>query len=74
MEQKFDNFSKKEAMRMAGSPAAQQLMALLQKKDPQALQKAMAQASAGDYSQIQNTLSGLMASSEVQALLKQLRG
>ena len=74
MEQKFDDFSIQEAMRMAKSPAGQRLMELLRSSDAPELRQAMDQASAGDYVQAKPTLSGLLASPEVQALLKQMQG
>ena len=74
MEQKFDDFSIQEAMRMAKSPAGQRLMELLRSSDAPELRQAMDQASAGDYVQAKKTLSGLLASPEVQALLKQMQG
>lgn len=74
MEQKFDDFSMQEAMRVAKSPAGQRLIALLQQSNAPQLRQAMDQASAGNYDQAQKSLSGLLASPEVQALLKQIRG
>ena len=74
MQKNFDNFSMQEALRLAKSPAGQQLLALLQQSDPDALKTAMQQASAGDYSQIQQTLAPIMASQDVQKLLRQMGG
>lgn len=74
MEKNFDNRALQEAMRIARTSAGQQLMDQLQKTDPEAVQKAMALASAGDFSKIGSTLAPLMASEEVQKLLKQLGG
>lgn len=74
MEQKFDEFSLREAMRLAKTPAGQQLMALLQRSCGSELQKAMDRASAGDYAQAQQTISRLLQSPEAQALLKQMKG
>lgn len=74
MEQKFDEFSLREAMRLAKTPAGQQLMALLQQSCGSELQKAMDRASAGDYAQAQQTISRLLQSPEAQALLKQMKG
>lgn len=74
MEQKFDEFSLREAMRLAKTPAGQQLMALLQQSGGSELQKAMDRASAGDYAQAQQTISRLLQSPEAQALLKQMKG
>ncbi|MBO5078252.1 MAG: hypothetical protein J6B67_01040 [Oscillospiraceae bacterium] len=74
MQKNSDNFSMQEALRLAKSPAGQQLLALLQQSDPDAMKKAMQQASKGDYSQIQQTLAPLLASEDVQKLLRQMGG
>lgn len=74
MEKNSNNFSMQEAMRLAKSPAGQQLISLLQQSDPEAMKKAMQQATAGDYSQIQQTLGPLLASEEIKRLLQQLGG
>ena len=46
-----DNFSMQEVLRMAASPAGQQLIALLRQQDGNAFQSAMSSAAAGDYTQ-----------------------
>ena len=74
MQKNFDDFSMQDAMRLMSSPAGKQLLALLQQTDPDALKKAKAQASSGDYSQIGQTLAPLLASEEVKKLLQQLGG
>lgn len=74
MEKKFDERSLQAAMQMASTPAGQQLLALLRQSAPDVMQKASTQASEGDYSQLAKTLAPLMASEEVQKLLKQLGG
>ena len=74
MEKNPNNFSMLEAMRMAKSPAGQQLLTLLQQSDPETFQKAMAQASAGDFSQISQTLAPMLASEDVKKLLQQMGG
>lgn len=74
MQKNSDNFSMQEALRLAKSPAGQQLLTLLQQSDPDALKKAMQQASAGDYGQIQQTLAPLLASEDIQKLLRQMGG
>ena len=63
-----------DIMRLAQSPAGKQLMALLQQKNPDDLQKAMRKASSGDYAGAQSQLAGLMDSPEARELLKQLGG
>lgn len=74
MQKNFDDFSMQEAMRLANSPAGKQLIALLQQSDEDSLQKAMTQASAGDFASAQQALSSLISSPEVQRLIKQLGG
>ncbi len=74
MEEKAQDFSMEEVMRIAKSPAGQQLMALLQQKDSAALAKASAQAKSGNYSQAGQTLSALLSSPEAQKLMKELGG
>ena len=74
MEKNSDNFSVQDAMRLANSSAGQQLFALLQQKDPDALSKATAQAASGDYGQIAQTLAPLLASEDIKKLIQQLGG
>lgn len=63
-----------KAYQLAQSPAGQQLLTLLQRTGGQELQKALAQASAGDISQAQKTLSALMDTPEARKLLQELGG
>ncbi len=72
MQNHSQNFSMQEAMRLAKSPAGQQLLALLQQKDSPALQAAMDQAATGNYAQAKDTLSALMASPDIKKLLAQM--
>ena len=74
MEKKFQDFSMEEVMRLAKTPAGQQLMAMLQQKDSGQLQQAVTQAKGGDFSQASRTLSDLLSSPEAQKLLKELGG
>ena len=74
MQKNSDNFSMQEALRLANSPAGQQLLAMLQQSDKETLQKIMAQISAGDYSNAQYALSALLSSPEARQLMKQLGG
>ena len=59
-------------LKLANSPAGQQLFALLQKNGGSELQSAVTQASAGNYEQAKNALSNLLSDPQAQALLKQL--
>ena len=72
MEKKSQDFSIKEAQRLAGTPEGQRLMKLLQQNDNGQLQKAMAQANAGNYKEAGNLLQAMLTSPEAQALLRQL--
>lgn len=63
-----------EIMKLAQSPAGQQLLAMLQNANQGALQDAAKQASAGNMEEAKNALSPLLSSPEVQALLKQMEG
>ena len=74
MQKNSQNFSMQEALRLAKSDAGQQLLAHLQRTDGHRLQQAMDQAAAGNYDQVKQTLSSLLASEDVKALLKQLEG
>lgn len=67
-----EDFSMQEAMRLAASPAGQQLFALLQQSRGAELQEAMDQASKGDYSAMKKTMSALLADPKAQELLRQM--
>lgn len=68
------SFSMQDAMRLANTPAGQQLLALLQKSDTTEMRNAMEQASSGNYEQAKQILGPLLNSPEVQKLLQQLGG
>ena len=74
MQSNFGNISMDDALRMAQTPAGQQLLNLISQANSQDLQNAMDLASTGDLSGAQKALSSLMSSPQVQALLKQLGG
>ena len=61
-----------ELIRMAQTPAGQQLIALLQKQEGPKLQKASTYAVSGDYIHAKAALSDLLSTPEAQALLKKL--
>ena len=50
------------------------LFAALKAQNGQAMDRAMAQAAAGDYSQVKETLSSLLTSPEIKAMLEQIGG
>lgn len=70
----FPNLDLQKAMALANSDAAKQLFALLQSGDMAQLQAAMALATAGDMESAKQILAPMMASPQVQALLRQLQG
>ena len=74
MMKKSQDFSMEEAKRLAGTREGQELMRLLREKDSSALEKAMADASAGNYAAAGKTLSSLLASPEIRQLIQQLGG
>jgi len=74
MQKNSQDFSVQEAMRLAKSPAGQQLLAMLKQADGDRMQQAARQAAAGDYANAAQTLSDLLSSPEAQALVKQLGG
>lgn len=74
MQKNSQDFSIQDAVRAAQSEAGQQLLSLLRQSDPQALQRAMQYAAAGDLAKAKSTLDSLMASEEAKKLAKQLGG
>jgi len=74
MEKKNQDFSMEDVMRLAKSPAGQQLLAMLQQSDSQKLEQATNQAKAGNYAQAGQTLKAMLSSPEAQKLMKELGG
>lgn len=66
------NFNMVEIMKMAQSPAGQQLLCLLQQKGGAELQQAMTKASAGDYEQAKQMLSSLLQDPDAKKLMDTL--
>lgn len=74
MEKKSQDFSIKEAQRLAKTPEGQKLMAMLQQSDNGQLQQAMDQAASGNYKAAGAILQSLLSSPEAQKLMQQLGG
>ena len=74
MEKKSQDFSIKEAQRLAATPEGQRLMQLLHQQDPNQLQKVMDAAGSGKYQEAGKLLSSLLTAPEVQQLIRQLGG
>lgn len=72
MQKNSDNFSIQDAMRLAQSETGQRLFAMLKEQNGGAVDHAMAQAAAGDYDQVKQTLSTLLSSPQIRAMLEQL--
>lgn len=70
--EKPQDLNMQQAMRMAASPAGQQLLAALQRQGGTDFQKAKDSVAAGNYDQAKQALSALMGSPEIQDLLRQL--
>ena len=66
------DFSKLQ--KIAGSPAGQELMSLIQKNKDEHFDEAIHQAQSGDFSQAKEMLSQILSSKEAQDLLKKIRG
>ena len=74
MEEKSNNFSMQDMMRLAGTPAGQQLLDHLQKKNSKQLQMAIAHAVSGNMEQAKALLSEMIGDPESQKLIRQLGG
>ena len=74
MEENSNNFSMQDMMRLAGTPAGQQLLNHLQKKNAKQLQMAIAHAVSGNMEQAKAILSELIGDPESQRLIRQLGG
>ena len=74
MENNSKKFSMKDAAKLANSDAGKQLLSQIQKSNPKELEQALTQAAQGDYSNLSETLKPLLASEQIQKLLKQMGG
>lgn len=61
-----------QAKMLAGTPAGQELIRLLQQSGGTDLKKAMEQAAAGDFTRAKDTLSTLLDTPEAKKLMQQL--
>ena len=71
MQQGFDM---QQILALARSPAGQQLMEALKRSGGSDAQRAAALARSGDMAGAKDALSGLLASEDIQKLLRQLEG
>lgn len=63
-----------DLMKLAQSPAGQQLLSMLQNSGGEALDNAVQQASAGNLTEAKKILSALISDPKAQTLLKQMEG
>ncbi len=63
-----------EMIKLAGTSQGQALIAVLQQSHGKELEGAIAQAQAGNYEQVKQTLSAFLASPSGKAIFEQLRG
>ena len=76
MEQKKENkmdFSMADAMRLAQSDTARQLMDLLRRQNGEALQRAATSANEGNYEQVKQIMSQLLSNPEAAELMQRLK-
>lgn len=74
MQKNSGDFSMRDAMELANSPAGQQLINLLKNADSTVLERAMNEAASGNFEKAKQSLTPLLENSETQALLRQLGG
>lgn len=67
-----NNLPIQEVMRLAKSPAGQQLLALLQQQNSDAMRSAMRSAASGDYDHAKKIIESMLSDPQAQQLLKQL--
>ena len=72
MEEISTNFSMQDIMRLAGTPAGQELLNYLQQKNQKQLQMAIAHAVSGNMDQARTFIAQLANDPQAQKLIKQL--
>ncbi len=72
MQSQPDKKAIQEALRLANSPAGQQLLKVLNSQRGEIMEKARQQAQQGDLEQAKATLSQVLQSPQVQQLLKEM--
>ena len=74
MEENSINFSMQDIMRLAGTPAGQELLNYLQQKNQKQLQMAIAHAVSGNMDQAKEIISQLITDPKARKLVEQLGG
>lgn len=73
MDKNFAQFSPEQLRQIASSPAAQQLMAMLQQEHAGAMDSAISGARSGDMAAIQQSLAAFMSDPKAKELLRKLQ-
>lgn len=68
------DFSMQEVLRLANTPAGQQLLAILRQADPTVLRQLQDKLSSGDPAQAAQSLQLLLSTGQLQSLLELMRG
>ena len=74
MQKNSEDLSMQDALRIAKSPAGQQLLELLKRNNTGQIDTAMQHVAAGNYDQAKESMAALLSSPEVKKLLEQLGG
>ena len=74
MQENSNNFSMQDMMRLAGTPAGQELLNYLHQKNEKQLQMAIAYAVSGNMDRAKELLSQMIADPQAQKLVQQLGG
>lgn len=69
-----DQLPMQEALRLAQTPAGQQLIAMIRQQSGSEFQQAMELASKGDYSQVKLAIDRILTDPQARKLLKELGG
>lgn len=72
MQNKPENFSMQDIMRLANSPAGKKLISLLRNTGSSDLEQARKAAEKGDYESAKSNLTEIMKSPQIQALIKEM--
>lgn len=73
MQKNSQDFDLQEALRLAKTPAGQQLLGMLRDADSGTLKQAADQANAGNTADAMKTLNSILSSPEAKKLLEALR-
>ena len=73
MNKNIPQFSSQQMQQLASSPAAQELLAILQKEHSTAMHSAVSSAQSGDMEAVKRSMAAFMSDPKAKALLKKLQ-